>query len=56
MIEHAGKAIDALKTKPVILAALLFNAMVLAGVYFAVETARRQLHDEVMLVLERCIK
>jgi hypothetical protein len=56
LIEHAGKAIDALKSKPVILAALIFNGMILAAVYFAVEASRQQQHDELMLVLERCIK
>lgn len=56
MMEHVGKAIDALKTQPALLSLLLLNAMVLALIYFAVEAARRQQHDELMLALERCIK
>jgi hypothetical protein len=51
MIETTGKAIDALKSRPIVLAWLLFNAMVLGAVYFGVEFR----HQELMLVLERCV-
>jgi uncharacterized membrane protein len=51
----AGALVDSLKASPVVLALILLNIVFMVLIFFAVKDVRKNQHEHMSFLLERCV-